>query len=291
MNNLEKVCNATHYNFPRNTILVPLATALDIDHTKFKNRRELINEIQNRFPPSKRCENTQDFITLCSIDDIPKKRLFIWSQNNKTYGADIMSLKLYIDSGKTMNPWTIDYATGVNDANDRDSYQKVFDMKHQRGLLRKINAFYDKYLAENDVDVQDNNELDCSPQTVLRFDIEKIGDEVDHYISHIIESVEGCDYRIFIYVLSDVLKTCMDYFLVNNDSVIVNIIEPIFINNELLKLQMFLYQIEDTPNNLKILSDVLNVIHQRKDVYYIGVLKYFVMEFEETLKNYNLLNR
>ena len=287
MENLEKVYTSKHYNFPRNTILVPLANALNIDHTQFKNRRDLIKEIKQQVPASKICENSQDFITLCDIDEIPKNRLFIWSQNNKTSGADILSLKKDIDLGKTMNPWTIDFATGIDDANDREGYLKVFDMKNQRGLLKRIKDFYEQNITS--IEVEDNEE--SNTQHECRFSIEKYGDEVDQYVSHIINCIESCDFRIFIHVLSDTLKVCLEYFIANNDLVAFSVLEPIFLKNELLKFHIFMRELEGVPDNIRILNDVLNIIKSHKcEIYYIGVIKYFFIEIEESLKNYNLLN-
>lgn len=288
MENLEKIYTSKHYNFPRNTILVPLANSLNIDHTKFKNRRDLIKEIQRQVPASKICENSQDFITLCDIDEIPKDRLFVWSQNKKTYGADILSLKKYIDSGKTMNPWTIDFATGVDDAKDREKYLKIFDMKNQRGLIQRINTFYEK--CKNLVEVNETEETNA--QNECRFSIETFGDEVDQYVSHIINCIESCDFRLFVHVLSDTLKICLDYFIANHDLLAFAVLEPIFLKNELLKFHIFVRELANVPDNMKILNDILNIIKSHKDdIYYIGVVKYFFMELEESLKNYNLLNR
>ena len=162
MEYLEKVCLSKSDNINRKEILIPLAQSLCIDHTLFKNRRLLIQEIQRCCPASKRCENSEDFITLCPIDSIPKDRLFIWSQNKKTFGCDIVSIKNYIDSGKSMNPWTIDFATGIADSNDREKYLSKFDMKQQKGLIEKINYEFSKleYILDDQERVATEEEND-----------------------------------------------------------------------------------------------------------------------------------
>ena len=68
MEYLEKVCSSKTNNINRKGILIPLAEALNINHSLFKNRKLLIEEIQRCCPASKRCENSEDFITLCPID-------------------------------------------------------------------------------------------------------------------------------------------------------------------------------------------------------------------------------
>lgn len=289
MENLEKICTVTHYNFPKNTILIPLAESLNINYKLFKNRKELINEIRTKCPPSKICENTKDFVSLDDIDDIPKDRLFLWTQNKKTYGADILSLKSYIDSGNTMNPWTIDFATGFNKAIDKDNYLKLFDMKNQRGLLKRISEFY------NSINISENNLDDIeslNPNHTNRFNIEKEADHCDQYVTHIINTIEHCEFKIFIQVLSETLKNCVNYFLINNDINTVSILEPIYLQYEILRFHVYVSDLELIPNNLSIICDILDIIKNHKQyIYYIGVIKFFFIDLEESLKIYNLLER
>ena len=286
---LEKVCTSNNYNINRKSILIPLARSLDIDHTKFKNRKLLIEAIQHKCPASKRCENSEDFITLCPIDDIPKNRLFIWSQNNKTFGADILSLKNYIDSGKTMNPWTIDYATGIAESTDRENYLSTFDMKNQKGLLDKINTAFLK--IEDTIEKPQMEEFFFSHK--IRFDIELIGDKVNQYVTHIINSIEKCDSRIYLYSVSDTLQMCIDYFVLHNDIQVVSLLEQVFIQNEIMKFHIGLPGLTtegQIPENISLFLQLLNVFEsQKENIYTEGIIKYFFLEFEESLKNYNLL--
>ena len=214
MEHMEKVCLSKTFNINRKHILIPLAEYFHIDHTLFRNRRLLIEEIKRCCPASTLCENSDDFVTLCPIDSIPKERLFIWSQNKKTFGCDIVSLKKYIDSGKTINPWTIDFATGVADSSDRESYLSKFDMKKQNGLIERINNEYSK--ISNDLNSETESDSDININHKIRFSLEAIGDSVEHYVTHLIDCTESCDFRIFLYVVSDTLKSCMEYFIINN---------------------------------------------------------------------------
>jgi len=290
MDHLEKVFSSKHDNINRKNILIPLAESLDINHTLFKNRRLLIQEIQRCCPASKRCENDSDFITLCPIDSISKDRLFIWTQNNRTFGCDIVSLKKYIDSGKTMNPWTIDFATGIDESKDRENYLSKFDMEKQKGLIEKIN--YEFFKIEHILD-SDDEEPAVNNSHKTRFEIEKIGDNVDFYITHLIDCTEKCEFRIFLYVISDTLKTCMNYFLLNGEVNVLEILEQIFIQNEIMKFNSGIIELT-TDNNphdtIFMLLDILNVfISQKENIYADGIIKYFFLEFEESLKAYNLL--
>jgi hypothetical protein len=293
---LKRFANSSHYNIPKSSVLIPLSEALNINYTKFKNRRELIQEIQLQFPPSKRCENSKDFVTLCNIDDIPKKQLFLWSQNDKLYGADIISLKHYIDSGNTMNPWTIDFATGRDDALDREQYLNKYDMKRQNGLLRRINSAYTKFMntCENSEKCQSPKEKisENEKRNILRFKIESLGDSVEQYVTHIINCFENCDLRLFLYVLSDALRICIEYFIINNDTVAASMLEQLFIKLEITKFQVQMNGLESSLCNIEILYHILQNFEREKDhlLYSNGIIKYIFMELEESLKNYKLLS-
>lgn len=287
MQYIERVCSSKSSIFPRRTVLVPIADALGIDSSKFKNRRELIKEIQRICPPSKRCENELDFITLCHIDEIPTERMFIWTQNKKTYGADIFSLKQYIDTGKTMNPWTIDYATGIDESIDRESYLHKYDMKNQTGLLEKIHDFFStlEFSSENILPSLDDT-------NTFRFNIEACADEADQYATHLINCIESMDYRTYSWVLSDTLKCCLDYFAISNDFSIVSILEQLFVRNEVIKFNFIMGSVNQDNSTLQNLDDTLNLIKLLgRDTYYIGILKYFFIQLDETLKLHSFLSR
>ena len=286
---VEKVCLATNEKINKKTVLIPLATALNIDNTVFKTRKQLIKEIQDKCPASFRCENANDFVTLNPIDSIPKDRLFIWYQNKKTFGADILSLKQYIDSGKTMNPWTVDFATGIDDAKDRESYLKKFDMSKQKGLIEKIKAKYtDIETSLPDIIEDNHNENNKS-----RFEIEKLGDEVDQYVTHLINCTEECNTGMYLYVLSDTLNACMEYFLLQNEMYVFSLLQQVFVQIELMKFTSCVIGLttnEESKSNITLLMDLFRVFTSQKDLIYAeGIIKYFFIEFEESLKRFNLL--
>ena len=187
-----------------------------------------------------------------------------------------------------MNPWTIDFATGIADSNDREKYLSKFDMKQQKGLIEKINYEFSKLEY-----ILDDQEPALNNYHRIRFDIESIGDDVDLYITHLIDSTEKCDFRIFLYVVSDTLKSCMNYFLLNGELNVLSILEQIFIQNEIMKFNSGIIGLttqDESPESISMLLDLLNVfISQKENIYADGILKYFFLEFEESLKNYNLL--
>lgn len=263
---------------PRKSILVPLAESLNINHKNFKNRKSLIKEIQRVCPPSKRCENKEDFITLCPIDDIPHERMFIWTQNKKTFGADIISLKQYIDSGKTMNPWCIDYATGVQDAKNRDLYLKQHDMSKQKGLLQQIE---NKYKALN-IDENLSYETNSDNENIFRFELEKYADEINMYISHILTAIESMSLEKYIYITSIVTQRTLDYFIAtqnNSDSKEVKVLYDIHIQTNCLHL--ILNNNDKKPSNIKLLLDLIKFIDSFKQEFYsAGVIQYIFMEFD-----------
>lgn len=291
MEYLEKVCSSKSNNIPRKSILIPLANALNIDQSKFKNRALLINEIQRVCPASKRCENTEDFITLCPIDDIPKERLFIWTQFKKTFGADIVSLKKYIESGNTMNPWTIDYATGLSDAKNRELYNKTFDMSRQNNLISRIHSEYDNWLSKNDTESEsESDDMTTNKEINLaRFSLERRGEQVDQYVFHIITASETCDIRLFLFVISDTLKSCFNYFILQSDVIVASALETLFLQNELFMIRYTSGYIPE-HHTLFLLDELITAIFDIDGVYTIGVVKYFFMSLEETLKKYNQLN-
>lgn len=267
---------------PRKSILIPLAESLNINHKDFKNRKLLIQEIRRVCPPSLRCENKEDFITLCPIDEIPKNQLFIWTQNKKTYGADIISLYNYIQSGKTLNPWTIDYASGIDDAKNRDLYLKKFDMKYQKDLIDNITSFYHSVVKQNS-DINISYETNTESSNVNRFILEDFADKTNTYASHIISGLENCPFYIFSIIISNSLKDSINYFIINNDHNSCNILHDLLIQNELNKFIIV------EKDNLDLLVNMFTYINNQKDIIYsIGVIQYILMKIDEYCIFFNL---
>ena len=117
----------------RKHILEPLALDLKINAEQCKNRNELVCKINNV------CTyNTVDPISLENLDEIKKEEQIEWWQNKKRFVCNVKSLKMIFDSGNTMNPWTIDHASGIEQANDNDKYITTYDLKHVKGLYDRM---------------------------------------------------------------------------------------------------------------------------------------------------------
>ena len=278
---MEKIFSQNPNRINRKTILIPLAKSLNINHDEFKNRTSLIAEIQRLCPASKRCENESDFISLCPVDEIPKNQQFFWSQNKKSYCADIVSLKQYIDSGQTLNPWTIDYATGIESSKNKQAYLKKYDMKNVPNLLDNINKFYSELNIENT-----QYEIDSNDTNTKRFEIESIGDKCDLYITHLINFIENCEKKIFIDILSHSIYLSAHYYQFTEfDSITTNVLQHLFFQNEILKIKIDLL-----PNNITQFLDLLKVIESyNNELYSYGIIKYIVLQLEEILMENNLI--
>jgi len=265
----------------RKLILIPLAESLNINHENFKNRSLLISEIKRVCPTSKRCENICDFISLCPVDDIPKHQQFFWTQNKKTYCANIISLKQYIDNGNTINPWTIDYATGILSSQNNQEYLKKYDMQNVPHLLNNINEFY------NSLNLQDTSyENNLDDVNIKRFEIENFGDKCDLYITHIINFIENCEKQIFIEILSQSLYLTSHYYNFTEQNVInTRVLQHLLFQNEMLK-----YDIAILPDNITQFLDLLIAIESYKnEIYSYGIIKYVVLQIEEIITNYTFI--
>ena len=163
----------------RKNYLEPLAKRLKLNPCIYKNRTLLHKAILQKLQkPSERCENHCDPITLESIDDIQPKYLFEWDQNDRHYGADIRSLKAMISKGVTVLPWAIDCTSGIQAAENKDSYTQKYDLKSVKGLIERI----EKHNLDYDF------EYEKVPESVkYRFEIENSTSE---YITHLIDFIE-----------------------------------------------------------------------------------------------------
>lgn len=270
---------------PRKSILIPIAESLNINHKDFKNRKLLIQEINRVCPASLRCENKEDFITLCNIDDIPKEQLFIWTQNKKTYGADIISLYNYLQSGHSLNPWTIDYASGIDDAKNRDLYLKKYDMKYQSNLIHSIYNFYDSFIKNHSC-LNTTYETNNEKTNINRFILEDFAEESNTYATHLISALESCPFYIFSIIISNALNESINYFIHNYDHNICDILHELLIQNEINRI-INLTHLEN--NNLDFFVKYLQFINSKKDIIYsTGVIKYIFIKLDECCSFFNL---
>lgn len=117
----------------RRDILVPLSERFEVPHTKYKNRTLLCAALLEKMT-----YNTADPITLEPIDTIPPDDQVAWWQNDKRYVARKTSIRSLIDSGHKMNPWVTDMASGIQNAEDPERYDKLYNMTHVKSLMRDI---------------------------------------------------------------------------------------------------------------------------------------------------------
>tara|TARA_B100001094_G_scaffold327618_1_gene386235 strand:+ start:964 stop:1854 length:891 start_codon:yes stop_codon:yes gene_type:complete len=148
-----------------------------------KYKQDIWNGIKEKCKPSERCENSNDPITLQNIDEIPCKRLFEWEQDGKRFAADILSLKQMIDNEQYINPWAIDYATGILESEDTKTYVKRFDMRKCRGLISKLINAYEEVISTSNF-AQEEEVLEVPELTKLRFTIEHFGEKIKQSVEH-----------------------------------------------------------------------------------------------------------
>ena len=173
-----KTLNLSKLN--RKTFLEPLAKELDIIPLEYKNKQLLKDAIIQKYDLGNPY-NKLDPITLCSIQEIPQEYLIKWNQCNNCFAADIRSIKTLFKLNKTILPWVIDFATGVEFSNNKAKYEEIYDMRNVPYLVDKINNF-----KEEGKDINDPN----APKSIyLRFYIEN---STEHYITHIIDMLFMC---------------------------------------------------------------------------------------------------
>ena len=111
-----------------------IATKLNMNPKCFKNKKNLRDAIVDNYDVALICENTTDFASLEPIKSI--EHLITWEQNNRLFGASAKSLLTLFRQGSFMNPYTIDFKTGIN-TNDFE-YTKNFDLRHVFGLIENV---------------------------------------------------------------------------------------------------------------------------------------------------------
>ena len=202
-----------------------IADSIGIDSKKYKTKAHVIDAIK-KFKLVELCENTTDPVSLENLDEIPFERLFVWNQNGKKWGADLISLKQMIDSGITRLPWSIDTNTGIQAAYNPEEYANKFEfseeMKHD--LQQKIKDY--------EIDVKTYEEV-VPERTVLRFFIENIGK--DMYITHIIDHIESLHYTRLIYFLRYCCGRCWHYIAENIEDDIVGNVQSLDILDFFIK--------------------------------------------------------
>jgi len=247
--------------------LKPLKEYYKLDCNKKKDIWESIKEICK---PSERCENDSDPITLQKIDEIPTSRLFEWEQDGKRFAADIISLKQMFDNQQYINPWAIDYATGILQAENTEMYKKRFDMRKCRGLFKRIKKEYEKKILEENLE----NEIELPQITRLRFRVQKFGEMIktsaedpenrngqDVYVVTSMNFIETLKKYQCMRFLRDVCIICLNQMLVSNPSSIsCNIFEQLYYSYQLNYDLLIDNEDNDHVINLKHFVNLLNNI-------------------------------
>ena len=131
---LQKFIQAKHpETLHKRNILIPLSEHYDVDHTKYRNRTLLCEALQNELT-----YNVTDPITLEPIEHILPIELVIWWQNNKRFIARKTSIRSLIDSGHHMNPWVTDFASGIQNAENPEMYDKMYNMTYVKSLMNDV---------------------------------------------------------------------------------------------------------------------------------------------------------
>lgn len=190
----------------RKHILEPLALHLNIDPKICKNRNELVCKIN-----SVCTYNTVDPISLESIDKIAKEEQIEWWQNRKRFVCSVQSLKMIFDSGNTINPWTIDHASGIEQAKDNDKYITTYDLKYVKGLYEKMcKQIEDLKLGDNTFDKED------VPDNIKHF-FEFDGICEDMYTTHVAEFIQKTHKHFAYKLFMDSVKRLYVECSIHND--------------------------------------------------------------------------
>jgi hypothetical protein len=141
------------------------ALDLNIDPKKFKNKKLLYEAIEQK--TKKQIYNKTEPCTLEPIENIDKKFYVEWEQYGHLFAADARSIHQLFNSNNTILPWAIDFASGIDEANDSEMYKKNFDMKNNTELVEKLKQFqFENNTIESDVPFT----------TTFLFEMEKIID-------------------------------------------------------------------------------------------------------------------
>ena len=179
-----------------------LATQLNMNFKLYKNKQLLVKGIEERVAL---CENTTDPVTLEDLRDINIHHLIIWEQNTKLYGAHVETLHTMFTLDSTINPFTIDYATGIQQAENRHEYECRYDMKHVEGLKELVYKIYTERKGEFH-----QEDLQVPDVVVWRSGIERLVPEM--YITHIVSQLEDMSQTHAIKVIDAALFNTMLYY-------------------------------------------------------------------------------
>ena len=75
-------------------------------------------------------------MTLEDIHDISEEDRLVWWQNDRRYVARKSSILSLMDSGNTMNPWVTDVASGIQQSENPEEYDKKYNMKYVEQITK-----------------------------------------------------------------------------------------------------------------------------------------------------------
>lgn len=186
----------------KRTQLNMVATQLNMNFKLYKNKTLLAKGIQERVAL---CENTTDPVTLQELTEIDIHHLIIWEQNSKLYGAHVETLYTMFTLDSTINPFTIDYATGIQQAENKHEYECRYDMKNVEGLKELVFRIYEQHETEFA-----REEPKVPDIVVWRSGIERLVPEM--YITHIVSQLEDMSQVNAIKIIDAALFNTMLYY-------------------------------------------------------------------------------
>lgn len=209
MEHLQTFIQAKHpERLHKRNILIPLSEHYNVEHARFKNRTLLCEALQNELT-----YNVTDPITLEPIEQIQPIELVIWWQNNKRFVARKTSIRSLIDSGHHMNPWVTDVASGIQNAENPELYDKMYNMTYVKSLMNDV----------RDADSLPTSSDNVPEQTKEFFRFENLCDDL--YTVKLTTILQSSDPRFGLRIfLAGVEYACAQYYEFG-DNVITELLE------------------------------------------------------------------
>lgn len=124
---------------PRKKVLEPISSYVGIEHNKYKNRTLLVEAILFSLT-----YNSTDPVTLENIQDIHEEDKLVWWQNDRRYVARKSSIMLLMESGNTINPWVTDVASGIQQSENPEEYDRKYNMKYVKQITNAMTTVRDE---------------------------------------------------------------------------------------------------------------------------------------------------
>lgn len=209
MEHLSKFIHAKHpEKLHRQNILVPLSQHLNIEHKKYRNRSLLCDAMMKQMT-----YNTTDPVTLEPISHIPIDDRVAWWQNNRRYVARKTSIKMLLDAGHEINPWVTDLASGIQNAENPELYDALYNMTRVKSLMADV---HDIQTCQDEVD-------DVPEHTKAFFKFENLCEDL--YTVKLTTVLQTSDSRFGLKIfLSGIDYACAQYYEYG-DEVLIELLE------------------------------------------------------------------